>query len=61
MTIRKLKFAWKYRKYLWRYRNVIRHRRQIAWWTGAGVVVATAGILIRRNRIEQVDAQPQQG
>ncbi len=57
MTIKKLKFAWKYRKPLWRYRKLIRHRREIAWSAAAGLAMAGAGIFMWRNRIQQMDAQ----
>jgi hypothetical protein len=52
----KLKFGWKYRKYLWRYRNVIRHRKAIGLAV-AGTAVA-AGILWSRPRIEKMSGQP---
>ncbi len=41
MNLRKVKFAWKYRKYLWKYRAWIRHRREIA-----GVAAAGAALVI---------------
>ncbi len=43
MNIRKVRFAWKYRKYLWKYRGVIRRRKEIAGWTAAGVALAAGG------------------
>jgi len=52
----KIKFAWKYRRAIWRYRKLIRYRREIGL-AAAGLIAAGTGILIRRNRIEQVNAQ----
>lgn len=37
INLKKLKFAWKYRKPLWKYRRLLRHRRAI------GMAAATAG------------------
>ncbi len=49
-NIKKIKSAWKYRKFLWKYRSVIRHRREIM---GALAVTAIAvGILLLRPGIE---------
>jgi hypothetical protein len=39
-TIRKLKFAWKYRRPLWKYRRLIRHRKAVAG--GAALAGAAA-------------------
>jgi len=55
-TLTKVKFAWKYRRPLWKYRALIRRRREIAW-AAAGLIAAGTGILLRRNRIEQMDVQ----
>jgi len=55
-TLTKVKFAWKYRRPLWKYRSLIRHRREIAW-AAVGLIAAGTGILLRRNRIEQMDVQ----
>ena len=41
MTVRKLKFAWKYRKCLWKYRKVLRHRKAIV---EAVLAVGAAGV-----------------
>jgi hypothetical protein len=51
MTVKKLKFAWKYRKFLWRYRNLLRHRREIAGLVFGSAALA-AGIFLTRKRIE---------
>jgi hypothetical protein len=40
MTVRKMKFAWKYRRPLWKYRKLVAHRREIA-----GAVLAGAAVL----------------
>jgi hypothetical protein len=42
MTIRKIKFAWKYRRALWKYRKVIAHRREI----GAAVLISSAVVAV---------------
>jgi hypothetical protein len=39
MTIRKMKFAWKYRKPLWKYRKLVAHRREIARAAIAGAAI----------------------
>lgn len=39
MTIRKIKFAWKYRKPLWKYRKLIARRREIAGTALAGAAI----------------------
>jgi hypothetical protein len=57
MTYNKLKFVWKHRRPLWKYRKLVRHRREIAVATGAGLVLLAAGILVRRNCIEHVNVQ----
>ena len=38
MTVRKMKFAWKYRRPLWKYRKLVARRREIA---GAAIAGAT--------------------
>jgi hypothetical protein len=40
MTVRKMKFAWKYRRPLWKYRKLLAKRREIA-----GAALASAAIL----------------
>jgi hypothetical protein len=51
MTIKKLKFTLKHRKFLWRYRRLLRHRREIAGLAFGSAALAT-GIFIMRKRIE---------
>ena len=41
-TVRKLKCAWKYRRFLWKYRRVLRYRREI----GAGLLAAGAAVAL---------------
>jgi hypothetical protein len=52
MTVKRMKMAWKYRKYLWKYREVIRRRRQIKWAAAGAAAVAAAGIFAMRDRIQ---------
>jgi hypothetical protein len=46
MTVRKMKFAWKYRRPLWRYRKLLAHRREIAGAAIAGAVIL-AGVVLK--------------
>jgi hypothetical protein len=48
LSVRNVKLAWKYRRFLWKYRNLIRRRREIAGFAAAGAVLA-AGVLLRRR------------
>ena len=41
ISMKKVKFAWKYRRPLWKYRKLIAHRREIA-----GAAIAAAAILV---------------
>jgi len=41
MTIRQMKYAWKYRRLLWKYRRLVRHRKAIG---GAAAAVGIAGL-----------------
>lgn len=57
MTLRKMKFAWKYRRVLWKYRNAIRHRRAI----GAATLAAACGVgamMLVRSRASAAKQQP---
>lgn len=54
-NIKKMKSAWKHRKFLWKYRKLIRHRREIMGVLAVSAIAA--GILIRRPRIESVSAE----
>ena len=40
ISMKKVKFAWKYRRPLWKYRKLIAHRREIA-----GAAIAAAAIM----------------
>jgi hypothetical protein len=53
--IKKMKMAWKYRKFLWKYRAIIRHRREIMGVLAVSAIAA--GILIRRPSIESISAE----
>ena len=57
MTIRKIKFAWKYRRCLWKYRRLIAHRREIAAGALAAAVLGAGLYVNRRRRIEAPSAQ----
>jgi hypothetical protein len=46
MTVRKMKFAWKYRRPLWKYRKLVARRREIA---GAAIAGATILALMMLN------------
>lgn len=48
MTVRKMKFAWKYRKPLWKYRKLVARRREIAGAALAGVAIL-AFVMLRHN------------
>ncbi|HKE24566.1 MAG TPA: hypothetical protein VKB88_19525 [Bryobacteraceae bacterium] len=41
MTIRQMKYTWKYRRFLWKYRKLIRHRKAIG---GAAAAAGVAGV-----------------
>ncbi len=46
-TVRRMKLAWRYRKYLWKYRAWIRHRKEIAGIAAAGAVLLAGNCAYR--------------
>ena len=52
MTIRQLKFAWKYRRILWKYRRLIARRREIAAGALAAAALGAGLYFSRRRTIE---------
>ena len=48
MIVRKMKFAWKYRRPLWKYRKLIARRREIAGAALAGVAIL-AFVMLRQG------------
>lgn len=46
-TMRKLEYAWKYRRFLWKYRKVLRRRKEIA--AGLLAVGVVAAVVVWRG------------
>jgi hypothetical protein len=55
-NVTKIKYAWKYRRFLWKYRNVLRHRREIAAVAASGALVVAA-YCVNRHRREGLRAE----
>jgi hypothetical protein len=63
MTVRKMKFAWKYRRPLWKYRKALAHRREIAAALLIGVGSVAFAIFNLQGRgasreVAQAEANP---
>jgi len=53
MTLKQIRFAWKYRRPLWKYRKLIARRKQIAAIASVAGAAILATALLRRAHCEQ--------